>query len=342
MTVFFIAEAGVNHNGDIDLAERLIDIAADAGADAVKFQTFKASATVTPKARTVAYQALTTEETDQYRLLERLELDEDAHHRLIAHAGRRGIEFMSTAFDPESADFLIQCGISRIKIPSGEVTNIPFLRQLAAYGLPLILSTGMATLEEVREAVEALSAVRTDKGFTAPLADWLSILHCTSAYPTPMDQLNLLAIRTLAETFACPVGYSDHAETVMAAPMAVALGATVYEKHYTTDRTLPGPDHAASLEPDELAAMITDIRRAEKMLGDGVKAPQPCEMEAVDLVRRGLFASRDLAAGTVVTASDIAILRPSGSLAPSAYDHLVGRTLTRDIPARGEFVPGDL
>lgn len=342
MAVFFIAEAGVNHNGDVELAERLIDIAADAGADAVKFQTFKASATVSPNARTVAYQERTTAETDQYRLLERLELDAAAHHRLIASAHQRGIEFMSTAFDPASADFLFECGVSRIKIPSGEVTNIPFLRQLAAYGLPLILSTGMATLDEVREAVAAIEATRAGKGFAEPLADILSILHCTSAYPTPSDQLNLLAIRTLADTFACPVGYSDHAESSMAAPMAVALGATVYEKHFTTDRNLPGPDHGASLEPGELAQMIAEVRRAETMLGDGVKAPQPCELEAVELVRRGLFASRDLAAGTVVSADDVAILRPSGLLAPRFYDALLGRTLTRDIPARGAFVPGDL
>lgn len=342
MAVFFIAEAGVNHNGDVELAERLIDIAADAGADAVKFQTFKASATVSPNARTVAYQARTTAETDQYRLLERLELDAAAHHRLIARAQRRGIEFMSTAFDPASADFLFECGVSRIKIPSGEVTNIPFLRQLAAYGLPLILSTGMATLDEVREAVTAIESVRVSKGFAEPLAEILSILHCTSAYPTPSDQLNLLAIRTLAVTFACPVGYSDHAESSMAAPMAVALGATVYEKHFTTDRNLPGPDHAASLEPGELAQMIAEVRLAETMLGDGVKAPQPCELEAADLVRRGLFASRDLVAGTVISAEDVAILRPSGSLAPRFYDALLGRTLTRDIPARGAFAPGDL
>ena len=342
MAVFFIAEAGVNHNGDVELAERLIDIAADAGADAVKFQTFKASATVSPNARTVAYQARTTAETDQYRLLERLELDAAAHHRLIARAALRGVEFMSTAFDPASADFLFQCGVSRVKIPSGEVTNIPFLRQLASYGLPLILSTGMATLDEVREAVAAIEAARAVKGFGGPLAEALSILHCTSAYPTPSDQLNLLAIRTLAETFACPVGYSDHAESAMAAPMAVALGATIYEKHFTTDRNLPGPDHAASLEPDELMRMIAEVRQAEMMLGDGVKAPQPCEMEAVELVRRGLFASRELRAGAVVSADDVAILRPSGLLAPRFYDALVGKRLTRDIAAGGAFGPQDI
>lgn len=342
MGVFFIAEAGVNHNGDLGLAERLVDIAADAGADAVKFQTFKASTTVSLNAPTVAYQARTTAETDQYRLLERLELDATAHERLIARAQQRGIEFMSTAFDPASADFLFECGVSRMKIPSGEVTNIPFLRKLASYGLPLILSTGMATLDEVREAVQAIADTRRKEGSEEPLADKLSILHCTSAYPTPSDQLNLLAIRTLAETFACPVGYSDHAESAMAAPMAVALGAMIYEKHFTIDRKLPGPDHAASLEPADLTRMVAEVRLAEKMLGDGIKAPQLCEMEAIDLVRRGLFANRGLRAGATITADDIAILRPSGSLAPRYYDALVGLLLKRDVAAGEAFVPDDL
>ena len=342
MAVFFIAEAGVNHNGDVELAERLIDIAADAGADAVKFQTFKASETVSLNARTVAYQARTTAETDQYRLLERLELDAAAHHRLIARAELRGIEFMSTAFDPASADFLFQCGVSRVKVPSGEVTNIPFIRQLAEYGLPLILSTGMATLDEVREAVEAIEAVRAHMGFGEPLSAVLSILHCTSAYPAPSDQLNLLAIRTLADTFSCPVGYSDHAESTLAAPMAVALGATVYEKHFTTDRNLPGPDHAASLEPHDLARIIAEVREAEAMMGDGVKAPQPCEIEAAELVRRGLFAARDLPIGAIVSAQDIAILRPSGELSPRFYDALLGKQLTRELTAGAAFIPEDI
>ena len=342
MPVFFIAEAGVNHNGDIALAERLVDIAADAGADAVKFQTFKAEATVTRDARTVAYQARTTAETDQFRLLQKLELDQAAHHRLIARANARGIEFMSTAFDPASADFLASCGVSRIKVPSGEVTNIPFIRQLAGYGLPLILSTGMATLEEVSDAVRAIAAVRAEKGLDGRLCDHLSILHCTSAYPTPPEQLNLLAIRTLADTFGCPVGYSDHAATDLAAVMAVALGATVYEKHFTVDRTLPGPDHAASLEPGELEQMIAAIRLAEAMLGDGVKRPQPCELEAAELVRRGLFAARDLAAGTVVTSADVAILRPTGQLAPRYLDDLLGKTLKRDVANGAPFTSADL
>lgn len=342
MAVFFIAEAGVNHNGDVALAERLIDIAADAGADAVKFQTFKASTTVSTNAPTVAYQARTTAETDQYRLLERLELDIAAHERLIARARQRGIEFMSTAFDPASADFLYECGVSRMKIPSGEVTNIPFLRQLARYGLPLILSTGMATLDEVQEAVDAIAEMRSSEGFKEPLADKLSILHCTSAYPSPSEQLNLLAIRTLADAFACPVGYSDHAESAMAAPMAIALGATIYEKHFTISRDMEGPDHAASLEPAALARMIADVRLAEKMMGDGVKRPQPCEMEAADLVRRGLFAKHDLPAGTVITPEDVTILRPSGSLAPRHYDALIGAHLKRDMAAGDAFVIDDL
>lgn len=342
MTVFFIAEAGVNHNGDLDTALALIDIAADAGADAVKFQTFKASSTVKPNTKTVDYQKTHTAEDNQHALLQRLELSEADHIALAARCKEKNIEFMSTAFDEACADFLNAIGIQRIKVPSGEVTNLPFIKYLAATNLPIILSTGMATLEEITDAVAAIKAVRAAKGFAEPFADVVSILHCTSAYPTPNDQLNLRAIHTLRDAFDCPVGYSDHSGGIEAGYLAVALGATVYEKHFTLDRTMPGPDHQASLEPGELAQMIDNIRRATGMLGTGEKVPQPCEMQARDLVRRSLYAARDLAAGDVVTAADIAILRPPHGLAPKHYDALVGQTIGRNMTLGDPFEDGDL
>lgn len=342
MSVFFIAEAGVNHNGDLDVARELIDVAARIGADAVKFQTFKADTTVAKGTKTVAYQALTTKEDSQYDLLKRLELSEDDHHALIAHARNCGIEFMSTAFDEGCAKFLFDVGVQRIKVPSGEITNLPFIRHLAQYDLPIILSTGMATQDEVACAVEMIKTTRASLEFTQPFGEILSILHCTSAYPTPSDQLNLAAITTLKNAFGCPVGYSDHSNDLLAGPMAVALGATVYEKHFTLDRTMVGPDHSASLEPEELREMIANIRQAETMIGDGVKAPQPCEKEAAVLVRRALFAKHALPKGHSVTVDDVVTLRPATGLLPRYYDALIGSSLPRAVEAGEAFSQDDL
>lgn len=325
MSVFFIAEAGVNHNGRLDLAEQLVDIAASSGADAIKFQTFKADETVVAGAGTVAYQKRTTDQADQYALLKALELSEEDHRILRKRCDARGIEFMSTAFDITSAHLLAELGVQRLKVPSGELTNLPFIRALAGFDLPIILSTGMGTLDEVRAAVDTIADARGCA--VADLADSLAILHCTSAYPAPDDALNLRAIETLAQTFNLPVGYSDHASGSVAALMSVALGSTVYEKHFTIDRTMEGPDHAASMEPDELTQLVGDMRRASAMLGDGVKAPQPCEQEARGLVRRSLVAARDLPEGHVLTADDIRILRPEGGLPPVDLDRATGATL---------------
>jgi N,N'-diacetyllegionaminate synthase len=342
MTVFFIAEAGVNHNGDLDTAIKLIDIAAAAGADAVKFQTFKASSTVKPGTKTVDYQKTHTDEENQHALLQRLELSEDDHAKLADRCAEKNIEFMSTAFDEDCADFLNSIGIQRIKVPSGEVTNLPFIKYLAATNLPIILSTGMATLEEISDAVNAIKQVRAQNNFPEPFADIVSILHCTSAYPTPPEQLNLRAIYTLRDAFDCPVGYSDHSGGIEAGYLAVALGATVYEKHFTLDRSMPGPDHQASLEPDELTQMIDNIRRATAMLGTGEKVPQLCEMQARELVRRSLYAACDVAQGATITADDIAILRPPRGLAPKHYDALVGGAAKRAIAAGEQFEESDL
>jgi N-acetylneuraminate synthase len=342
MSIFFIAEAGVNHNGRLDLAERLVDIAAEAGADAVKFQTFKADETVVAGASTVAYQKRTTAQEDQFALLKALELSESDHRVLRTRCEARGIEFMSTAFDITSAHLFRDLGVQRLKVPSGELTNLPFLQALTGVGLRMILSTGMGTLKEVEAAVDTIAKA---KGKPATdLSDDLAILHCTSAYPAPDEELNLRAIQTLATHFRLPVGYSDHSGGSLAAMLAIALGSTVYEKHFTLDRTMEGPDHAASMEPDELTALVASMRQASGMLGDGVKATQPCEQEARRLVRRSLVAAHDLPAGRVLTAQDIRILRPEGGLPPVDLNRAIGATLVTaraaGQPLRGEDLEG--
>lgn len=342
MSVFFIAEAGVNHNGCLNLAEKLVDVAAQAGADAVKFQTFKASETVVSGAATVSYQKRATAYDDQFQLLKALELSADDHRVLRARCDARGIEFMSTAFDIDSAHLLRDLGVQRLKVPSGELTNLPFLKALASLGLPMILSTGMGTLKEVEVAVAAIAEAKGK-----PIADLggdLAILHCTSAYPAPDQALNLRAIQTLAAHFGLPVGYSDHSGGTIAAMLAVALGSTFYEKHFTLDRKMEGPDHAASLEPNELTSLVAAMRKASGMLGDGVKVPQPCEKEARQLVRRSLVAARDLPAGHMLTAKDICILRPEGGLPPADLNRVIGATLVVErsagLPLRAEDLEG--
>lgn len=341
MSIFFIAEAGVNHNGDLQTALRLIDVAAEAGADAVKFQSFKADKTVLEQTQTVAYQKKSGQ-TDQHELLRRLELSQSDHQALFRRCAEVGIEFISTAFDVQSLEMLVDVGIRRIKVPSGELTNIPFLRKIASYDLEVILSTGMGTMEEIAEAVEVIRATRASRGFALDLAEKLTILHCTSSYPAPHDQLNLSSLRTLAETFHLPVGYSDHSMGLATGCMAVALGAVAYEKHFTLDRSMPGPDHAASLEPQELVAFIRQIRDAEVAMGDGRKRPMPCEMEARRLVRRSLYAARDLPAGSVITEDDVLVVRPSNVLHPRSLDVLIGSTLTRAISRFEPFLEVDL
>ena len=318
---FVIAEIGVNHNGDMALARQLISAAADAGADAVKFQTFRADRTITKGARTVAYQKQRAGADDQHRMLSDLELSEDDFQELYAVCADAGVEFISTAFDSDSLDFLVGLGMPRIKVPSGEVTNTPFLEQMASYGRPVLLSTGMATLEEVRLAVETL--LGGPKGRELDL----TVLHCTSAYPAPPDMLNLRAMETMARELELPVGYSDHSDGILMAPVAVALGARVIEKHITLDRTMTGPDHAASIEADAFRKMVDDIRSVERAMGDGVKEPKGSEAETASLVRRGVKAARELPAGHVLTAEDLVILRPETGAAPSRMAELIDRTL---------------
>jgi N-acetylneuraminate synthase/N,N'-diacetyllegionaminate synthase len=334
--VYVIAEAGVNHDGDVGRALALVDAAADAGADAVKFQTFDPAALASGDAPLADYQRDAGESGSQRAMLERLALAEADFERLAARARERGIAFLSTPFDEGSAGVLERIGVPAFKVGSGELTNLPLLRSLAARGRPLLLSTGMATLEEVGAAVDAI------RGAGDPA---LALLHCVSSYPAPLDQANLRAIATLREAFGVPVGYSDHCMELEASVAAVALGAVLVERHLTLDRGAPGPDHAMSSEPAELAELVRRIRRVESALGDGVKAPQPAEAGTRDVARRSLVATRDLSAGERVGAGDVAIKRPGGGLAPDDLGRVVGAILAaavrRDEPFAERHLTGD-
>lgn len=332
-TTFFIAEAGVNHNGSEDLALQLVDVAAKSGANAIKFQTFKADKLVRRGAPKAAYQQAATGGGDQHSMLVDLEMSDSLHHRLFERCLEKRIEFMSTPFDEEAADFLVELGMKRIKIPSGEITNHPFLRYLASKNLPLILSTGMATLEEIVEATEVIRTERNRLGLDQPLESMLTILHCTSNYPADFLDVNLNAMGTIADAIGVPVGYSDHTLGLAVSTAAVALGAVVIEKHFTLDSTLPGPDHKASLLPDELAALIRQIRDVERALGSSQKQPNLCELPVRELVRRSVTSAHDLVAGVPVSASDLTLLRPGTGIMPKELESVYGRVPTRDIPA---------
>jgi N-acetylneuraminate synthase len=337
MSTFIIAEAGVNHNGRDDLAYALVDAAVAAGADAIKFQTFSAAKVVQKSAAKAAYQKDVTGEGSQFEMLSKLEMSHDLHRGLMAYCEDKGIEFMSTPFDTDSADFLKAEGMKRIKIPSGEITNVVFLRHLAGLGLPMIVSTGMATLDEIHEAVATLRAHWPGPG---PADEALCVLHCTSNYPTAPENVNLRAMATIAGATCLPVGYSDHTLGIAVCTAAVAMGARVLEKHFTLDRTMEGPDHKASLEPDELAAMIAQVRVVEAALGSAEKAPTESEQEMRILARRSIAAARDLAPGTVLTDADLVLLRPATGIAPRDYDSVIGRRVTRPV-AGGDTLTWD-
>lgn len=323
--VFVIAEAGVNHNGSLEMAQRLVDAARDAGADAVKFQTFKAEQVVTAAAPKAAYQVKATGgHESQLEMIRGFELSFEAFRILAGHCRERGIMFLSTPFDAESADFLDDIGVPGFKIASGEITNLPFLSHVAAKGKPVIVSTGMATLAEVALAVRCFEASGNRE---------LALLHCVSNYPAAAADANLRAMTTLAATFHVPVGYSDHTLGLEVALAAVAVGARIVEKHFTLDRSLPGPDHRASLTPDELKALMRGIRNVEASLGDGVKEPRPSELPIADVARRSLVAACDIRCGTTITAKALATLRPGTGLPPTMWDAVVGRTARVDIPA---------
>jgi N,N'-diacetyllegionaminate synthase len=327
---FVIAEAGVNHNGDLGRARELVKLAAKSGADAIKFQTFTADRLATATAPKASYQVARTERGESAQaMLKRLELSADDHRRLLEDCEREGIMFLSSAFDEQSADLLEELGVKAFKVPSGEITNLPYLRHMAAKRKPLIVSTGMSTLDEVAAAFDAVKSV--------PVV----LLHCVSLYPSPAEGTNLRAMQTMRERFGVPVGYSDHTEGVDVALAAVALGASMLEKHFTTDRGLPGPDHAASLEPEELTRLIEGIRHVEAALGDCVKKPLPAEAETAAVARKSVVATVDIDEGNVIGPEMVAIKRPGTGLAPTRIDWVVGRRARRAI-ASGSVITEDM
>lgn len=350
MSVYVIAEAGVNHNGDADLAFRLVDAAVRAGADAVKFQTFDAQALASESAPKAAYQNDTTAAGEtQLDMLKRLELPHELHVELRDECATRGIAFMSSPFDIGSIRFLAKdLRLDTLKIPSGEITNGPFLLAAAETGCDIILSTGMSTLEDVRIALGVLAfgltggtepgmaafakAFASDSG-QAALRRKVALLHCTSAYPTPVADVNLSAMRTLRDTFGLRTGYSDHTEGTACGIAAAALGAEIIEKHFTTDKTLPGPDHKASLDPVELAAYIAGIRAAAAALGDGLKEPRASEIDTRAVARKSLTALRPIAAGELFTPENLGAKRPGTGKSPMHYWDTLNRTAPRDIDA---------
>ena len=320
-----IAEAGVNHNGDLALARQLIDVAAVAGADLVKFQTFTADRLATRTAQKADYQNRTTgTKESQHEMLSRLQLTDAMHHELIAHCATRSIGFFSTGFDIESVDLLVRHGQNHFKIPSGEITNLPYLRHIGRLGKSVILSTGMANLGEIEAAIDALEAAGTPRAM-------LTVLHCTTEYPTPMAEVNLRAMLSIRAAFGVAVGYSDHTKGIEVAIAAVAMGATVIEKHFTLDRNLPGPDHKASLEPAELNALVAAIRNIEVALGDGIKRLTTSEARNRPVVRKSLVASRAIKSGALFTAENITAKRPATGISPMRWDEVIGKTALRDF-----------
>ncbi len=321
--VFIIAEAGVNHNGRLDLAYQLIDVAKDAEADAVKFQTFKAENVVSKLADKAEYQKRTTgSDKSQLEMIKKLELSFEDFVKLKKYCDKKGIMFLSTPFDHQSIDFLYDL-IDIYKIPSGEIINSPYLKHIAAKNKPIIMSTGMANLGEVEEAINTIRSVNSEAQ--------ISLLHCTTNYPTPYEEVNLKAMQTLAVAFKLSIGYSDHTLGIEVPVAAVAMGAKIIEKHFTLDKKLPGPDHKASLEPDELKEMVKAIRNIEVALGDGIKKPNKSEIEIMKVARRSLIATRDIRAGEIIKESDIAIKRPGTGILPKFKEIIIGMKLVNDV-----------
>ena len=320
-----IAEAGVNHNGNLDLAKKLIDAAAEAGADLVKFQSFNANRLVTRSAKKADYQAQSSDfKESQHEMLSRLEISPSMQKELISHCRERGIEFFSTGFDIESVDLLLGLGQDLFKIPSGEITNLPYLRHIGRFGKTLILSTGMATLGEIEAAIEVIEYAGT------PRAN-VTVLHCTTEYPTPMNEVNLRAMHSIHSAFGVAIGYSDHTTGIEVAIAAVAMGASVIEKHFTLDRSLPGPDHKASLEPAELKAMVTAIRNIEIALGDGIKRLTSSEVRNKQVARKSLVASQFIKAGDTFSSQNVTIKRPGTGISPMRWDEVMSHVAIRDF-----------
>ncbi|WP_326984852.1 N-acetylneuraminate synthase [Chryseobacterium sp. MYb264] len=319
--VVIIAEAGVNHNGNLDNAFKLIDAAVDAGVDYVKFQTFKSENLVSKSAKKADYQIQNTGNTtdSQYQMLKKLELSSEQHELLIEYCKKKNINFFSTAFDLDSLEYLKEIELKLVKIPSGEITNLPYLRKAAKLFKKVILSTGMCTMEDISAAIEIFLAEGISK-------EDITILHCNTEYPTPMTDVNLKAMLTIQQKFGTDIGYSDHTLGIEVPIAAVALGALVIEKHFTLDNTLDGPDHAASLEPGELKAMVEAIRNIEKAIsGDGIKKPSPSEMKNIEIARKSIVASKFIKKGEIFTEENLAIKRPGSGISPMEWDRVIGR-----------------
>jgi N,N'-diacetyllegionaminate synthase len=324
MSVFIIAEAGVNHNGSVDLAKQLIEVAVDSGADAVKFQTFKAESLVSKSAQKAGYQKETTDVSEsQFDMIKKLELDVNTHKELIAYCQEKNIMFLSTPFDHDSINMLSELGLQIYKIPSGEITNLPYLKHIGSLSKQVILSTGMSTLEEVGDALTVLINAGTSK-------ENITVLHANTMYPTPMEDVNLNAMLTIQKEFDIDIGYSDHTLGIEVDIAAIAMGATCIEKHFTLDKTMDGPDHKASLEPGELKTMVRAIRNIEKALGGGEKKPSPSESVNINIVRKSIIANQEIKKGDLLTDKNIAVKRPGNGISPMKWDSIIGTIATKD------------
>ena len=323
-TVFIIAEAGVNHNGSIEIAKKLIDVASESGADAVKFQTFKAEKLVSKNAQKADYQKETTDKTEsQFDMIKKLELDVDTHKKLIAYCKTKNIMFLSTPFDHDSIELLNDLGLEIFKIPSGEITNLPYLRHIGKLNKKVILSTGMADIGEIEDALDVLLTAGTKK-------ENITILHANTMYPTPMEDVNLKAMQTIGNTFECKYGYSDHTLGIEVDIAAVAMGANAIEKHFTLDKNMEGPDHKASLEPDELKAMVKAIRNIELALGSSIKKPSKSEMPNMSVARKSIVAKTTIKKGDTLSEENITIKRPGNGINPMRWDEVVGTVASKD------------
>ena len=325
MSVFIIAEAGVNHNGSIELAKKLIDVAVEAGVDAVKFQTFKAENLVSKSAQKAEYQKKNMSDGDdsQFNMLKKLELDIDTHHKLIEYCNDKNIMFLSTPFDHDSVKFLNDLGLEIFKIPSGEITNLPYLRDIGSLNKKVILSTGMADMGEIEDALDVLINAGTKK-------ENITVLHANTMYPTPMEDVNLNAMLTIGAAFDVAYGYSDHTLGIEVDIAAVAMGASCIEKHFTLDKTMQGPDHKASLKPDELIAMVKAIRNIELALGSSIKKPSKSETPNIAIARKSLVAKHDIKKGETFTENNLTIKRPGNGINPMRWDEIVGTVASKD------------
>lgn len=322
--VFIIAEAGVNHNGSIELAKRLIDVARDAGVDAIKFQTFKAEKLVSKNAQKADYQKQATDSNEsQFDMIKKLELDTATHHELIAYCNEKKIMFLSTPFDHDSIELLYDLGLEIFKIPSGEITNLPYLRHIGKLGKQVILSTGMTDMGEIEGALNVLTEAGTKK-------ENITVLHANTMYPTPMEDVNLRAMVTIGNAFDVAYGYSDHTLGIEVDVAAVAMGACCIEKHFTLDKTMRGPDHKASLEPDELKAMVKAIRNIERALGSSIKKPSKSETPNIQIARKSIIAKTDIKKGEILSEENLAVKRPGNGISPMRWDEIIGTKATKD------------